>query len=276
MAEEAVRLAIPAAFNSLDEDCYANAAGAPTHAALGRQIARNDRLLHANLRRTLVDEAWPVASPPKLCRYHGVRIGPYPAPTTPGVKAGEWRLRIKPEANAVLSFIPWVDPDMPYPGAWQGMPGGYTHTDGGGAAEATVGPFTVPLRSQFAPPLMSGVVVVSHLVAGSPTVGSVKSYTADQIQSTAGSFNALASPTCRVIRLSNSATGEVYAGWRDIVDVRTIDNAGDVAGIWPPLGPADRGAGPNLQWEMRSIWSGALYTASFREKPLTGSLAEAT
>ena len=227
MAEEKPRLTIPAAgVNALDADTYDG--GYPSSSALGRQIARNDRALHGMLRRTLVAQAWDVQNPPKLCRYWGTRIGPYPCPTTPWVKNGEWRVRIKPDAGAIHDFIPWVDPFRRFAGPFADQPAAWTHTDGGGATEATVGPLELPLEMRFDTPPMSGVVVRAHIKTGTATTNSLVGPPGRaSIVSAAGNFNALGTPPCSVIRLINSVSGEEYMGWRDIIDVGTT-TAGDI------------------------------------------------
>ncbi len=273
MAEEARRLEIPTGgVNALDEDTYSDNGGVPTSSALGRQIARNDRALHAMLRRTLVAQAWDIQDPPQLCRFHGVRIGPYPCPTTPWIKDGQWRLRIKPEANAVHTFIPFVTDLLEYSGPRDGLPAAWEHTDGGAGTEVTVGPLEVPLAYDFDPVPLSGVIVHSHVKSGSPTPGSVKKYDERKIQSTAASFVGIGSPSCTVIRLSNSVTGEIYMGWRDIIRVSTEDLASDTVHFWPPWDEEADVDNINLQWETQAIWSADLYSAVLREKPLSGNL----
>tara|TARA_Y100000310_G_scaffold313648_1_gene362235 strand:- start:1412 stop:1984 length:573 start_codon:yes stop_codon:yes gene_type:complete len=188
-------LTLPAALNSLDEDTYLSNAGYPAHAALGRQIARNDRSLHANLRRTLVNEAFPIAGngtpkQPTICHSAGVVLGPWPLPTTPDVVEGEWRVRGRWEANGVFLIVPFLET---YSGARVNLPSGNTYTHGVATSEAVAGPF--PMRLRYSdPPQWGGLVIYPETQAATGGNGSVADTGDDWIQSTAGSFAGWASP----------------------------------------------------------------------------------
>ena len=108
-------LTIPTALNALDADTYANDGGCPTHAALGRQLARNDRCLHANLRRTHVNQAFAINDLPRFSFYHGCSFGPFPAPCTPWVREGDWRLRLSIPNTRGCSRTPAVPTRAPMP-----------------------------------------------------------------------------------------------------------------------------------------------------------------
>ncbi len=274
MAEEARRLDVPTSgVNALDEDCYANDGGVPSSSALGRQLARNDRALFAMLRRTLVAQGWSVQDPPQLCRYHGTRLGPWPIPTTPGVREAQWRVRVKPDANAVHTYIPWVDPWLPYGGNVDAA-SVVEHIDGGAGSEVTVGPLTMRVGFEADTPPMAGVIVRAHPY-GSPTVGganSVRTVTPTTIQAAAGSFAGFATPPCKIIQLYDRTNARVVMEWRDVLAVRQTAIAGDTAIFWPPWDPREFPWGVDVEWQHKDVYSADLYSAVLREVPLSGNL----
>ena len=274
MPGEAPRFAIPSAVNALDNDTYANDSGYPQHAALGRQLARNDRALHANLRRTLVGWSAPHQAVHRIGLLSGVHFGPWDAWGSPGVRRAEWFLRLRIETSGRLRFIPYSLPVWPYVGPSADDPYQVNLDDPGAGAELTygrTGDVNVTLAMPLRPgPQRIGFVLLSDMTTGSPTApATVNNWNRDLVTGAAGAFAGLSTPyTRRVLRLLDGSNNP-NSDWHDIIDVQTLVNANNSAVVWPPI-TRERGvvAGAD-QFEVRAIYYADVYSITCREVPLT-------
>lgn len=274
MAEEAPRLTIPTVVNAIDELAYGSNAGYPTHAALGRQLARNDRTLHANLRRPLLGQAFPLnqtLAVPAAGFLNGALFGPWDVECTPGIRAGSWRIRAVLQASATLIFVPFVEGLWPFAGKSDLNALQDALTDGGGAAETVYGPYSIPLREG---PLRVGFVLYSGLVGTADTTGAVLEWGPNFVRAAGATFAGLGDPTLTAIRLADGA-GSPITGYSDIVAVEGRVAANDTAIVYPPF-PVDVWPLQAVaRYGYRAITKGDIYSVMLRETPLSGNLAEA-
>lgn len=287
MAESAPRMDVPTALNALDDDTYADNTGFPAASALGRQLARNDRCLHANLRRTLVNWAVPIAgdgSPlaapaggnwgNRVCLWSGTRLGPWDLPTTPGVINGEWRIRGEWETGGVWYVTPYVEGILPFRGRLVDTAAAYSYTHAGATSETVAGPWDTPLR--YRPePAMGGIVIYPEIKSGAATTGGVSDAADGWMQSTAGSFGGLGTPPCTVVRILNVA-GNAITPWHDVIGVTTRAIANDSVVVWPPFSNEEMARFRNTDtFEYKGVYRVDVYSVALREEPLSGDLQEA-
>jgi|TARA_Y100000034_G_scaffold132640_1_gene196118 hypothetical protein len=274
------RLTIPTAINALDEDVYADDGGYPSHAALGYNVARNDRALHAHCRRTLLNQAFPIADLPRSAYHAGHLWGPWDVRVTPGLRRLEWKIRAAIETDGSFEFVPFISdpPLVPYRGPSRaGARFQSTLTDGGAGSETTYAGLHVGIPDHMAADidaLRIGFVLHAHDKGSGETTGNTKVVEPGYVQSDAGSFAGFPSdPVRRIIRLVDGA-GAPISAWRDVTAVRQIDIAGDTADVHPPWDEMahwwlrDRA----VSWAYREVYYADLYSVTCREVPLTGSL----
>jgi len=283
MPRPTLKIGVPTVYNALDDDSYTqqplNDAGAPSHAGLGRNCSQNDRCHHANLRRTLFNQAFPVNTTPAGYRtafITGERFGTFQCWGTPGVVQARLYFRAALETSATFTAVPYFD----YPQGlkpYVGPIGDGTDPqliDGGAGAEATYGPYYVEVPSgeyEF------GVVLIPDVKSTGPdSTGPVRTGTYTSIRGDSGAFAGFpTAPTRRIIRIVDGAGNEVV-GWRDVIGVSSSNIGGavnDVAEVWPRVRSRHELLfNFGTTWEIKTLYYADIYSLTLTEDPLSGDL----
>jgi len=274
------RQTVPIHIEWTDSDSYADDAGFPMHAALGRQIIWRDRILAGHCLRGL-GQAFPQSQGtgfelPEVSHYGGVQLGPWPFNCTDLAGHGEFYLRAELAAGLVASVLPWVShparPDPP-----RGPSGASAQTITGTGSMATYGPFAVPLVPGEDVevgitiwPRTDGVAVQSgvvHQLANRTTI------TTDAAG--AAIWGAWANPGRHQVRLKRTIAGNILYGWRPVVSVYGAPTT-NTMDFWPEL-EQNFWIDQPLTWSWEAYES-AVVTLSgvyFWEQTLVGDLSVA-
>mgnify|MGYP005818388311 CR=1 FL=1 len=284
MAEEHQRLDVPATLNALDQAVYTDDGGVPASSFLGTTLAKNDRCLHANLRRTLVAESFSVPAPSRTAFYQGISLGTVPLPCTTGIKQAEIYLRMAIESGGKVRLIPYTYGFTPPPDAIDMVNDARvtTITDSAGGSEATYGPHLMDLRAQW-PPLIGGIILAATVDAGTSATAVAKSgaafyWGAEVIIFTAGVATVpaavVANPDRYIIRPLDAGSNPV-GPWRDVLGYG-VDGTTEWIDIWPPWTNEEIGGALGwrsiTQFQFQKLFYVDLYSYSIIEKPLSGSL----
>ena len=281
MAEEHQRLDVPATLNALDQAVYTDDGGVPASSFLGTTLAKNDRCLHANLRRTLVAESFSVPAPSRTAFYQGISLGTVPLPCTTGVKQAEIYLRMAIESGGKVRLIPYAYGFTPPPDIIDIVNDARvtTITDSAGGSEATYGPYLMDLRSQW-PPLIGGVILAATIDSGTTaTTAAIAERAFDRwsegvliFEAATGTVPAaVAANHDRYIVRPVDAANDPLGPWRDVVGYR-VDGATEWIEIWPPYTHEECSARDIPKFQFQKLFYVDLYSYSIIEKPLSGSL----
>jgi hypothetical protein len=237
MADRAPRLTSPSDFNPLDEAVYEP--GTPTHAWTGRELSKNLRWLDTHLGRRL-GEAYGQnvdnLTTPTIRNSGGEIIGPFTHWGTPGVRDGEWYIRMALAAGEDALVCPFVLRSdrlalPPHQGRYDGSLAEFTATGAAGGVAANYGPIATPLAEG---PCRVGLLVVPPMAAANDDTGTVSWADGRTMCSTLGDFAALVAPL-PMIRLYD-ASGPLTQ-WTQILDVHQTILAGDTVVTQDPLTP---------------------------------------
>lgn len=265
---------IPAAFNSLDNASYSPAGGDSINAWVGRQMARNDRWLSANIRRSH-GTAWPLDQPlynPVACEYVGLDLGCQAIDIGPGANTVQIYLRALAAVGNDFWMVGYCDsPNSPHPWASrQNAAPPRRLACAGTGARANYGPVTVivpPGPGRRLVGLSVWVEILSNI--GTPSVAAIPCYipwysTVAVVPPAV--FPVLAFPAGKVARLVDTVTGLGLSGLHQVVR----STAGLVE-VWPSFDMPEEST--NLGLEMYDCAHVDLISRYIREAPLSGSWA---
>jgi hypothetical protein len=283
MARPTLRIAVPPALNALDQNAYggpgANKSGVPSHAGLGREVSRNDRCLHANLRRVQFNQAFPVGTTPGGYRsgyISGERFGTFACYGTPGVKSSNLYFRAEVETSGTITVVPYMEHPpglLPYRGMTGDPARDFQMIDGGAGAETTYGPFVVRTPEDA---FEFGVVLTPDIKSTSPdSTGVVRQSDGRTIRGDSGAFVGFPTPTLRVVRAVDGAGNEVL-GWRDVLGVSSSGIAGatnDVVEVWPRFRSRFERGAVAVAWEIKTLFFVDVFSLTLTENPLSGDLS---
>lgn len=279
----APRLSIPTSFLSLDEALYAP--GSASHSFLGQKVSERSRWLLANLRRHYA-EAWPenqTGDPllsglplPSIMNGQGaggVRIALLHWTPTPGVRDGEWWLRINMDLGDSAYIVPFVHPAIPLRSSQDG-----DFQVVGTGSDASYGP--IPVTFPNSQPAWIGLLAFPWFEAGTPVEGDVQFARSNQLISTSNEFVGLTRPYHSSVRLFKDVAGvrRYYGPWCRIQGVDETDVPGDTVHVagdhWALTGGERRTvvAADDMQFELRTMGNCDLKSVSFFENALTGRL----
>lgn len=272
MADRAPRQTVPADINPLDEAVYEP--GTPTSSWLGREMGKNLRWLDHNLTRRF-GECFPLnidnLDQPTIRNAGGEAIGPYTHWGTPGVRLGEWYVRLSFANAASLRVIPFViSPDL-IPAAValdDGSDGSETFI--GTGASVNYGPISCPLREG---PNRLGLLFSPPLEAANDQTGTIAWADGRQLCSTqtvpgTGDFAgySAAGPPLPVI-CTYDATGQLCE-WTQILDIRQTIVDSDTVSCQYPLtqrGQVYGSAKGAVSWATRFAVPVTVISVYFRE-----------
>ncbi len=261
------KLDIPACVRNLDLDVSRSGCGYPSNAALGQTVARNDRCLHAHLRRA-GGYSFVIGDLPRVGTCCGTVFGPWFWPGTPGIEV------LKVTLRAQISIG-----DKMYLSGWSGVTPATVNVDdsveivGTGAVKSYA--VEIPIRpgaQKF------GLVLVGKLTSPG-TWNNLNGHTFNSVRGDNGDFAAFGNQTA--IQLRNGWGNE--SGWFQVVGIEDSGIAGavnDIAYVCPNVG-ANPGFGQwwgNYawkEWRSASVSYADLTSITVDEQPLSGSLADA-
>lgn len=271
---------IPGALVALDSDAYPAGGGTPSSSHLGRSIARNDRQLHATLRRSF---AWalPATTPWTCCDLIGLDLGPIPWDLTQGCRRVAWYFRgTIPAGMTVYATAYTVGYRDPQPYRHIDAVGSGYLTMAGAGVEASHG----PLYCTASPGCSYGAVIWST-DDGSLATGQVIRRDVREIEAAAsGAFAGLPTPPAAVIALTDGVGGALLSSYYQITAVASsglvkggVAAVNDIARVFPGISERDYMAEPTpgnvLGYIMRACTTMTLYSWLLREVPLAGTLA---
>lgn len=265
MADRAPRVTVPTNFNPLDSDTYEP--GTPTSSWLGRELGRNQRWLDKHLTRRL-GEAFAQnidnLDTPTVRNAGGEVLGPWSHWGTPGVREGEWYVRLSLALNAEVTIAPFViSPDiMKIHAPYEDGRNGEVTFIGTGAA-ANYGPITTSLLEGLC---RVGLLVVPEMEAANDDTGSVEFCDGPLLCSTAGDFNAL-TPPFPLIAIGDGASQ--LSQWTQILAVSQTLVAGDTVRTQDRLTPPGKVYGstdkPGKVWATRYAETVTVLSVYLRE-----------
>lgn len=277
MADLAPRTTIPTDFAAIDADSYA--LGSPTHAQLGRALARSDRWLLAHLRRHHA-QAWPqgqvtggaltseCAAPPLTGRNRVSTLWWVP---TPLVTQGEWYVRATLPAAATARAVPFVIPGQPIRAA---RDGDYVLT-GTGNPE-TYGPIPVSMQNLPAGVWIGLVIECDVTVDATVVRAAAERVLPDYVRSTGVEFDpaGLGVPPLRAqVRIFRyeGLNQQFFGPWRRIL---AVSDDGSEAWTVPGLVTdyAAYGTLADLWFELQALGTSEVHGVSFFELPRAGRL----